>query len=124
MLSIIVKYYKVWEVWAKTILPEPQSDDIGPDVGAEDDGQTIEDDEEGKEAEDKEPEPDEYVDLLIHYKDNTVVLSLMEILSINHNVISNKLYPSILGTDNCGYNERSWNWEMERKSVFFFSDWK
>ena len=66
LLSIIVKYYIVWEAPANRILPEPQPDDVGPHVWAEDDGKAVEENREGEEAEDEEPEPDEYVDLLIH----------------------------------------------------------
>ena len=66
LLSIIVKYYIVWEAPANRILPEPQPDDVGPHVWAEDDSKAVEENREGEEAEDEEPEPDEYVDLLIH----------------------------------------------------------
>ena len=51
-------------------LPEPQSYEIGPQVGAEDDGQSVENHQEWQEAEDQEPEPNEDVDFLIHCNQN------------------------------------------------------
>jgi len=47
--------------------PEPDVEQVGPYSGGEDDEDSVDDDEEGEKAEEEEPEPDENVDLLIHY---------------------------------------------------------
>ena len=47
-------------------LPVSNPENEGSDVGGEDNNDPIDDDETGEEAEEQQPEPDEYVDLLIY----------------------------------------------------------
>ncbi len=51
-------------------MPVSQAEHEGPDIGTEDDDDAVDDDNGGEEAEEEQPEPDEDVDLLVHYAQN------------------------------------------------------
>ena len=54
------------ESYLLSLLPVSDSKNEGSNVWTEDDHDPVDDDEGGGEPEDKQPEPDKYVDLLIH----------------------------------------------------------
>ena len=51
---------------SRILSPVSNPENEGSDVGGEDNNDPIDDDETGEEAEEQQPEPDEYVDLLIY----------------------------------------------------------
>ena len=55
-----------WNWYLSSLLPVSDSKDEGSNVWAEDDHDPVDDDEGGGEPEEKQPEPDKYVNLLIH----------------------------------------------------------
>jgi hypothetical protein len=59
-------------------LPVSQAEHEGPDIGTEDDDDAVDDDNGGEEAEEEQPEPDEDVDLLVHYAHNQAKVTVIE----------------------------------------------